>query len=918
MMLLLMVSVLAAGPSPLEREFPNAHVFIRTGETTVSTVTGLDATVSATEAGARAFVTQFGGAFGLSNEDSLVLISKRGDAYGTTFKFERRKVNVPVFQAELVVTFDGRGRLTMIHAGAQVPSASGVFALPAPTAAAQQKWVRSVGTLRPAWVTTRTLEDGATLWEASDAETGAPLERHEIRWNANGRVFDFSPARDASGLCSMNADGGYTRCAQTVMRPLGSLTTLSGPRTVARNCQGQGSSTSCLPRAMPNGSGDFDVQPDLGTSNTDSFGEVMSYFQADRFSAWVDNVSPPFQSSGGLGVVDVFTNVGNYEGGFFMASGPFNRRGIRLGQMLADWSYDADILHHELGHGVIDQTSQFSFYQRDSLGVNADPGALNEGSADYLALSLKGFPQLGENVASRVMEGGGEIDRPYVRTLETNRMCQISSIAASNVATGGRVGQVHADGVIWATFLWTLRSRLASVSTTGRCTNCNAADIVVMRALDSLGSTASFNDATLTVQQQAASQFGASAGELVGCMRCEWDMTSCDGRLRVAFPNETHEALLVDAASAGGFGGVTPAGFQYALDVPANTGVIFNRFAIESGALTIRARFGAPIQWSGNGSNATHSITAQTQTLPSQTTAGRWYLQGTHDGARIRRYGFRVGFLPAGNNTTRPAPPTFACSLGSGVPSTCGCTPQCAGKQCGADGCGGSCGTCMSGQTCSTTSQCGCMPQCANKQCGDDGCGGVCGQCAMGRTCSTQGQCSCTPSCAGKTCGDNGCGGSCGTCTNGQVCSAAGTCGPATNPCQGKTCGPDGRGGTCGTCTTEQICTAAGQCVVDACDGRTCGPDGDGGTCGTCPAPFMCGTTGTCVAQVGGCGNRLCGPDGEGGSCGSCSDGEMCTENGTCVVAPVTKKPCGCSSAEAMALLGALVWLRRKRATWTR
>lgn len=918
MWLLTVAVTLSAAPSTLERDFPKAQLWVRPSETTVSTVVGLDAEVPSTEAGAREFIQRYGGAFGLSDEDTLLLTTKRGDRFSTVLRFERHKRGVPVHQGELVVTFDGRGRLVMIHAGPQVPVARGAFVRDAPRPTAQRFWLRSFGVLRPAWVSTRTLDDGATLWTSEDAETGEQLERHEIRWNANGRVFDYSPVRDSSGRCALVADAGYSTCAQTVLRPLGNLTTLSGPRVVARNCQGQGSSTSCLPRAMPNTSGDFDFQPNLTTSTTDPFGEVMVYYQADRFSSWVDALSPPFQSAGGLGTVDVFTNVGNYEGGFFMSSGPFNRLGVRLGQQLADWSYDADILHHELGHGVVHRTSQFSFYSRDSLGVNADPGGLNEGTADYLALSFKGSPQLGEHVASRVFEGGGEIDRPYVRTVEADRKCQISSIsAATNVALGGRIGQVHGDGIIWATFMWKLRERLASVSTTGRCMNCNAADIVVMRALDSLGSSASFNDATLSVQQHAASQFGASAGELVGCMRCEWDMTSCDGRVRVLFPNETHEALLLDAASAGGFGGFTPAGFQYAVEVPANTALMINRFAIESGTLTLRARFGAPLQWSGNGSNATHTITAANQTLPAQTTAGRWYIQGTHDGAAIRRYGFRVGFLPVGNTTTRPTPSTFTCSLGSGIPSMgCGCTPQCAGRQCGSDGCGGSCGTCQAGQTCSATSQCGCVPQCAGRQCGDDGCGGVCGQCSAGQTCSPQRMCTCTPSCAGRTCGDNGCGGSCGTCMNGQFCTAAGACMGGTNPCEGKICGPNGQGGSCGACAAGQSCTALGQCVVDSgpCAGKACGPDGQGGTCGTCPSPFTCTDEGSCSLVVGGCGTRLCGPDGQGGSCGTCDANEQCTENGTCVVVmPPAKPGCGCSSVESVFALVALVALRRRR-----
>jgi hypothetical protein len=73
-----------------------------------------------------------------------------------------------------------------------------------------------------------------------------------------------------------------------------------------------------------------------------------------------------------------------------------------------------------------------------------------------------------------------------------------------------------------------------------------------------------------------------------------------------------------------------------------------------------------------------------------------------------------------------------------------GCTPLCTGKQCGDDGCGGSCGSCASGQTCDGSGQCsggGCTPQCDGMACGDDGCGGSCGSCGDGQTCDDTGQC---------------------------------------------------------------------------------------------------------------------------------------------------------------------------------
>ncbi len=132
------------------------------------------------------------------------------------------------------------------------------------------------------------------------------------------------------------------------------------------------------------------------------------------------------------------------------------------------------------------------------------------------------------------------------------------------------------------------------------------------------------------------------------------------------------------------------------------------------------------------------------------------------------------------------------------------CVPDCAGKTCGDNGCGGSCGSCEDGficnsaglctggggdpnEWCSTNDDCqageacidgmcektACTSNCNGKQCGNDGCGGNCGECKMGDKCDETFHCTatgggkdpgpttCTPSCLMKECGSDGCGGSC-------------------------------------------------------------------------------------------------------------------------------------------------------------
>lgn len=187
--------------------------------------------------------------------------------------------------------------------------------------------------------------------------------------------------------------------------------------------------------------------------------------------------------------------------------------------------------------------------------------------------------------------------------------------------------------------------------------------------------------------------------------------------------------------------------------------------------------------------------------------------------------------------------------------------PTCAGRECGPDGLGGSCGDCINdcigepdpslchGGACAHA----CCPDCDGKDCGPDGCGGVCGQCVLGQECTPEFTCVvCEMDCAGKFCGDDaGCGLVChGPCPNpndqcagfpGWFCMPR-DCQPE---CTGKNCGDDdGCGRRCeGWCPGPEYCLAGPDwhCGVhgDApdCTNKMCGEDDTmGGKCvGPCP-----------------------------------------------------------------------------------
>ena len=137
-----------------------------------------------------------------------------------------------------------------------------------------------------------------------------------------------------------------------------------------------------------------------------------------------------------------------------------------------------------------------------------------------------------------------------------------------------------------------------------------------------------------------------------------------------------------------------------------------------------------------------------------------------------------------------------------------------------------------------------CTPKCGRKQCGDDGCGGSCGNCAAGQHC-TSGTC-CTPEPPAVTCA-----GRCGTVTSVKTCRqpVACTC-PSGQECLGNgscatVCGPGAvlcPASSCGNCAVSveganhcytwnycegEACTSTAECPVGHhCQPTGCGPFG--------------------------------------------------------------------------------------------
>lgn len=228
------------------------------------------------------------------------------------------------------------------------------------------------------------------------------------------------------------------------------------------------------------------------------------------------------------------------------------------------------------------------------------------------------------------------------------------------------------------------------------------------------------------------------------------------------------------------------------------------------------------------------------------------------------------------------------------------CMAQCDGKVCGDDGCGGSCGECMSwcDPTCDlpevpyvapflcsddgTLCYQECCPNCCGRECGPDGCGGLCGQCAGAQDVCEQGECVCQGDCSGRECGSDGCGGGCGTCNDNNLCTND-SCDVATGLCLFV----DNQAG----CDDSNPCTVGDFCSEGECHGGSLLQCDDGNPC----TDNVCGADGVCLY-----------PD----NSAPCDDSDACTVDDVCGegICKGSPYPCpteGCLFTKCVEIFGA-------------
>lgn len=165
----------------------------------------------------------------------------------------------------------------------------------------------------------------------------------------------------------------------------------------------------------------------------------------------------------------------------------------------ADPSYDATVLWHEFGHGIIQSTAALTFAGTtlDARGANREGAALHEGLSDYISGAFGQVAELGPYFGPRAtaQQMMGVTQDAYLRTLNNTERCPNTLW-----------GQQHQDGQHVAGALW--EGRLANLGTDNGATY----DAAFYAMLVSLAPNAGFTRVAEVMAARVSTAFTPAAG----------------------------------------------------------------------------------------------------------------------------------------------------------------------------------------------------------------------------------------------------------------------------------------------------------------------------------------------------------------------------------------------------------------------
>lgn len=372
--------------------------------------------------------------------------------------------------------------------------------------------------------------------------------------------------------------------------------------------------------AATGAAGDFldIVRPKVDADPTDSFAEVQMYHHTTRayaaFRQLVDDPeftleSRPLAAIANLrlpavecidGAPPRDAELPPLDNAFFAPAGElalFERDVIAFGQGLEiDFSYDGDVVYHELGHALVFALTDLGFARLDELGVDPTTAGLHEGYADYVSSTITGDPLVGEYAGSRLNPEVGAI-----RRLDNDFTCPEHL-----------TGESHIDSEVWTGALWQIREATAAADRP-------ALDRAVVAALAGLGTDDGFATAAQLTTAEIEVALGPQAAERARGVFRSRGVDGCGERVIDMRVGDRRELLML-----GGYGGVpgphvpSPLQFRVRLERPARAlRVGVKNLGPSALSLTLLVKPGdEPIRWSWTEAGGEHDAAASGEVDP--------------------------------------------------------------------------------------------------------------------------------------------------------------------------------------------------------------------------------------------------------------------------------------------------------------
>jgi len=251
----------------------------------------------------------------------------------------------------------------------------------------------------------------------------------------------------------------------------------------------------------------------------------------------------------------------------------------------ADFSYDAPVLWHEFGHGMIYSTANIDFgaIASDARSVNNEGGALHEGLADYVAVAHGNNSAVGAYVGPRIdgvtaqnVAGGNEIP-PGGALRDANNTYKCPDVLW---------GEVHQDGMHLTAALWDARKGPFAGTDSGA-----TFDAVVYASIVSLAPNAGFAEFAAAVVARVPAAFPGVAGasDKMDAIFDARGITQCSKVVDISGKAAPQQPIFFIANGEG-------AGFSGSAQIP---GPVQFKLALPAGAKSVSVSF--PLQQPGLG-----------------------------------------------------------------------------------------------------------------------------------------------------------------------------------------------------------------------------------------------------------------------------------------------------------------------------